>query len=62
MMTTEMEKEEHLRQQQGKESSIAARCRESRAVETSSFKEAKATKGELRSSINQGADELKERA
>ena len=57
-----MEKEEHLRKQQGKESSKAAICREGQAVETSSFKEAKAAKGELRSSISQGADEIKERA
>ena len=57
-----MAKEEHLRKQQGKESSKAAICREGQAVETSSFKEAEAAKGELRSSISQGADELKERA
>ena len=54
-----MAKEEHLRQQQDKESSIAARCREGQAAETGSFKEAEAAKGELRSSISLGADETK---
>ena len=59
-MAKEMAKEEHLRQQQGKESSKAVRCKEGRAVETGSFKEAEVAKGELRSSISQGADEIKE--
>ena len=57
-----MAKEEHLRQQQDKESSIAARCREGQAAETGSFKEEEAAKGELRSSISQGADETKREA
>ena len=39
LMAKEMAKEEHLRQQQGKESSIAARCREGRATETGSFRQ-----------------------
>ena len=61
LMEKEMAKEEHLRQQQGKERSKAVRCREGRPVETSSFKEAEAAKGELMSSISQGVDEIKER-
>ena len=60
-MLSLMAKEEHLRQQQGKEGNKSVRCREGRAVETGLFKEAEAAKGELRSSINQGADEIKER-
>ena len=44
LMAKEMAKEEHLRQQQGKESSKAVRCREGRAVEIGSFKEAEAEK------------------
>ena len=59
MMAKEMAKEEHLRQQQDKDSSIAVRCREGQAAETGSFKEAEAAKGELRSSISLGADETK---
>ena len=62
LMEKEMAKEEHLRQQQGKESSIATRCREGRASETGSFKEAEKAKGELRSSISQGVDETKREA
>ena len=62
LMEKEMANEEHLRKQQGKESSIAARCREGRIAETGSFKEAEAAKGELRSSISQGVDETKREA
>ena len=56
LMAKEMAKEEHLRKQQGKESSKAAICREGQAVETSSFKEAEAanTEEEMKRTCSRG--------